>query len=450
MSAPKTRGAPPRRGGSEGARSGREVATAVIARVLADAAWIAPALDRALSRADLPPREAARATDLSYAAVRSLAAIDAEIDRHRPKKQPLEPLPHAALAVAVVELAGHRDQAHAIVSSAVGIVRRERGEGLSRFVNAILRRIASAPIVLGARLPSALRAVLVRGVGETRAAALASTLALAPPLGLRAEGDRDALAQKIREARPESEVRLGAISPRALLVRHAGDPRALPGYAEGAFGVQEEGSQALALLVGAREGDRVADVCAGHGGKTAVLARAVGEKGAIAALDLHEPKLDRIRPELARLGLAKVPLETRAADLTVGLAGLAPASFDRVLVDAPCTGLGTLARRPEILLRAGAGDPARMAETQLAILTQAARLVRPGGRLVYAVCSPTREEGVEVIQRFLATATAARLERLEGVTEEDGMVRIGPWADPALGADAYTAALLSFPAAFSS
>lgn len=450
MSTPKHRGGAPSgaRGGGRGraegaARSGREVATSVVARVLADAAWIAPTLDRALSRASLPPREAARATDLSYAAVRSLAAIDAEIDRRRPKKQPLEPLTHAALAVAVVELAGHRDQAHAIVSSAVGIVRRERGEGLSRFANAILRRIAAEPLVLGVRMPPAIAGVLARGVGEARAAAITSTLALAPPVGLRAEGDREALAREIRSARAEAEVLEGALSPRALLVRHAGDPRALPGYREGAFGVQEEGSQVLALLVGAREGDRVADVCAGHGGKTAVLARAVGERGALAALDLHEPKLDRIRPELARLGLAKVPLETRAADLTVGLAGLPPASFDRVLVDAPCTGFGTLARRPEILLRASADDPARMAETQLAILTQAARLVRPGGRLVYAVCSPTREEGVEVIQRFLASTPTAKLERVEGPTEEDGMVRIGPWADPSLAADAYTAAILS-------
>jgi 16S rRNA (cytosine967-C5)-methyltransferase len=203
--------------------------------------------------------------------------------------------------------------------------------------------------------------------------------------------------------------------------------------------VQEEGSQLLASLVDAREGDRVADVCAGHGGKTAVLARAVGSKGSVSALDLHRGKLDRIAPELRRLKL-DAQLDVRAADLTVGLAGLPPASFDRVLVDAPCTGLGTIARRPEILLRVKHDDPARLAATQRKILARAAELVRPGGRLVYAVCSPAAEEGAEVIQAFLAATPRASLVRLDGA-DSDGMIRIGPWRDPA--ADAYTAAVLA-------
>jgi 16S rRNA (cytosine967-C5)-methyltransferase len=422
--------------------TGRDVAARVLARVLSEASWIAPTLDRALGQAKLEPREAARATDLVYGATRALFAIETEIDRHRPKKKPIEPFTRAVLATSVFELSSHADQAHAIVSSAVSIVRRERGEGLARFANAILRRVSASPPKLVPQLPRAIREVIVRGVGAERTRAIEATLAHTPALALRAEIDREQLAQNIQAARPGAEVRLGALSSRAVLVRGAGDPRGLPGYTDGAFGVQEEGSQLLAALVDARSADRIADVCAGHGGKTAVLARAVGSSGHVTALDLHQNKLDRIAPELRRLKI-DTTLETRAADLTVGLAGLPPASFDRVLVDAPCTGLGTIARRPEILLRVKADDPARLAVTQRAILARAAELVRPGGRLVYAVCSPTAEEGAEVIHAFLAATPRASLVRLD-TADADGMLRIGPWADPAGCADAYTAAVLSF------
>lgn len=424
------------------ASTGREVAARVLARVLSEGAWIAPTLDRALERERLPKGEGARATDLVYGAARSLVAIEREIDRHRPKKKAIEPFTRAVLATSVIELVHHRDQAHAIVSAAVNLVRKERGEGMARFANAILRRCSESPIALGTRLTPALREVLVRGVGEVRAAAIEATLESVPALALRAEIDRDALVERIRAERPEAEIRLGALSPHAILLRHAGDPRSLPGYAEGAFGVQEEGSQVLAALVQAQPGDLVADVCAGHGGKTAVLARAVGREGRVVALDLHQAKLDRIAPELRRLKI-ETSLETRAADLTVGTAGLAPETFDRVLVDAPCTGLGTLARRPEILLRVQPDDAARLATTQAVILDTAATLVRPGGRLVYAVCSPSSEEGAEVIQAFLRRTPRARLVRLDGA-DEDGMLRLGPWADPESSADAYTAAVLSF------
>ena len=123
---------------------GREIAARVLARVLSEASWIAPTLDRALHKEKLELREAARATDLVYGTTRLLAAIDAEIDRHRPKKKAIEPFTRAVLATSVFELAGHRDQAHAIVSSAVNLVRRERGEGMARFTNAILRRVSQS------------------------------------------------------------------------------------------------------------------------------------------------------------------------------------------------------------------------------------------------------------------------------------------------------------------
>ncbi|HEX2676634.1 MAG TPA: RsmB/NOP family class I SAM-dependent RNA methyltransferase, partial [Polyangiales bacterium] len=223
-------------------------------------------------------------------------------------------------------------------------------------------------------------------------------------------------------------------------VRRGGASRALPGYAQGHFSVQEEGAQLVALALGAREGERIADVCSGHGGKTTLLASQVGARGHVTAIDLDERKLEHIAPELDRLGIARERVDTQAIDVSVGTGGLG-AAFDRVLVDAPCSGLGTIHRRPELLLRLGPKDPARLAELQLRILLRAAELVRPEGLLAYAVCSPTRVEAAEVASRFEAAMPRARrllqpatpafaAEHAWAAPDADGILRIGPWQVP--------------------
>ncbi|MCZ7677352.1 MAG: hypothetical protein M5U28_00650 [Sandaracinaceae bacterium] len=171
----------------------------------------------------------------------------------------------------------------------------------------------------------------------------------------------------------------------------------------------------------------MADLCAGRGTK----ALAMAERGAsITAVDLYEQKLERALAEHARLAIA-ASIATLAVDLTVGAGGLGP-SFDRVLVDAPCTGLGTLHRRPELTLRLAPDDPSRMSDLQSRILATATGLVRQGGTLIHAVCSPTREEGAEVAERVeRAHPELERLSALEGdpvAADPDGVVRIGPWS----------------------
>jgi 16S rRNA (cytosine967-C5)-methyltransferase len=177
-------------------------------------------------------------------------------------------------------------------------------------------------------------------------------------------------------------------------------------------------------------GERVAELCAGHGGKSALFLRQLGPKGTLCAVDLDERKLARIAPELARLGIDPAPLSSHAVDLTVGPGGLAP-GFDRVFVDAPCSGLGTVHRRPELLLRLDPAQLASLGQVQLAIAERAARLLRPGGTLAYAVCSPLRQEGAEVataleravpdLRRLCTPAT----EKLPA-PDADGVIRLGP------------------------
>ncbi|MBW2376697.1 MAG: class I SAM-dependent methyltransferase, partial [Deltaproteobacteria bacterium] len=191
----------------------------------------------------------------------------------------------------------------------------------------------------------------------------------------------------------------------------------------------------------AQPGERVLDACAGRGGKTAQLIEAVGESGKVVATDLHEHRLEQIDAELARLRLDPARLETACVDWTVGK-GTVHGEFDRVLVDAPCTGLGTLRRRPEILLRAGHDEAARMGENQRRILENAASMVRHGGTLLYAVCSPLEVEGSGVVNDAdlsgfdLQVGRASHLKSL--YFGSGGGLDVGPWV-PGAGpwADAY-------------
>ncbi|MFW6051086.1 MAG: RsmB/NOP family class I SAM-dependent RNA methyltransferase [Myxococcota bacterium] len=434
------------RGGSEAAPS-RVVATRVLYRVAAKGAFATPALDAEIRRAGLDARDAALASEIVYGALRVLPSLDRTIAAHLRRAGRMDAHARAALRAASYQILHlSRVPPRAAVHDAVALVRRERGAPLAGFVNAVLRRVADVrptdprpPDRL--EVPPWLEAQLEEALGPDRAEAFLRVRPLPPPLGLRVRGDREAFARRLRADRPDAEVTAGALSPGALRVRHAGDPRRLPGYEDGAFCVQEEGAQVVALALGASEGDRVVDACAGRGGKTLLLAEAVGPVGHVTALDLHERKLEAIGAELARLHLSAERVETRTVDLTVGTGGL-EARFDRVLVDAPCTNLGTVHRRPELLFRLSPEDPGRLAILQRGILRQAARLVRPGGLLAYAVCSPTREEGPGV-----AAFVEQELEGLERLPaplpgsglspDPDGVARVGPWSDPGGGADAY-------------
>jgi 16S rRNA (cytosine967-C5)-methyltransferase len=155
----------------------------------------------------------------------------------------------------------------------------------------------------------------------------------------------------------------------------------------------------MALALGTRPGEVVLDACAGRGNKTAVLARAVGPGGAVDACDAIVGKLDRLREELSRVGLA--PRDVFSIDWTVG-SGSVPRAYDRVLVDAPCSGIGTLRRRPDMAQRRHRSDLAAFARMQVAIVSRAARHVRAGGSLVYVVCSVLREEAEDVVDGVLS------------------------------------------------
>lgn len=395
----------------------RDVAARVVARVVEEQSFAAAALEGELGRAvQLEARDRALATELVYGTLRVMPWLLAEIGQHAVRGVgSIEERVRAPMVVAAYQLWFTRVPAFAAVSEAVEAVRRMRGPKVAAFANAVLRRVseraakererAKDPEAIRERavlesIPAWLRAALGRAMPEEEVRAFLAMGTEPPLVALRVEraGERDAWIEKLRTAAPGATFEPGRVSPLAILARGAGRPQSLPGWSEGAWTVQEEGSQAAALAVGAREGEQVLDACAGRGNKTAVLARAVGASGAVDACDTSPTKLARLQEELARLGLHV--RATHAVDWTVG-SGEVTGTYDRVLVDAPCTGTGTLRRRPEITLRLKESDLVERPRAQLAIATRAAEHVRPGGSLVYVVCSVLREEAEDVIDALL-------------------------------------------------
>lgn len=427
----------------------RLIATRVLQRVAHDDAWATPTLDAEIRRGAVKRADAALATQIVYGSLRTAPDLEAAIGKHLQKPLKVDDWTRAVLIGATYQLLYlDRVPPHAVVNDAVELVRMKRGKRLAGFANAVLRKVAAnrpetpkPPSSLA--VPSWLHDSLRSSIGEEHAADLLRVGQEPPSIDLRvrADHDRETVAESIRVAQPEASVSLTSLSPVGLRISGAGDPRALPGYQDGAFAAQEEGAQLIGLMLGAKPGDRVLDACAGRGGKTAQLVEAVTESGSVVATDIHEHRLEQIAAELERLRLDPSRLESACVDWTVGQGGVL-GGFDRVLVDAPCTGLGTVRRRPEILLRTGPKNAAQMGETQVRMLETLAPMVRRGGTLLYSVCSPLDEEGHRVAVRAqlpgfeLQTGRASSLKSLYfGST---GRVDVGPWIEGAgPWADAY-------------
>jgi 16S rRNA (cytosine967-C5)-methyltransferase len=258
-------------------------------------------------------------------------------------------------------------------------------------------------------LPPWLAARLVAEMGAEEARALARASNRRAPLTVRANllrTTREALRDRLAaEGAPSEPTRL---SPWGLVLDGHANAFALPAFQEGLLEVQDEGSQLLALACGARPGMRVVDACAGAGGKSLALAAEMRNKGSILALDVDPGRLDEARRRARRDGVdnLRTRVIARGAEADRELRP-EEGKADLVLVDAPCSGLGTLRRKPDARWRLAPEEPDRFAATQRELVERFARLVRPGGRLVYATCSVLRAENDEV------AAFAASLPGLE-------------------------------------
>jgi len=262
---------------------------------------------------------------------------------------------------------------------------------------------------------------------------LADSLLQSAPLDLRV----NALTDKRDDVRRELQLAGIAAEPTPYSpwgLRLADKPALtkLDAFARGAIEVQDEGSQLLALLLEARRGEMVVDFCAGAGGKTLALGAAMRNTGRLYAFDVSAHRLEALKPRLARSKLSNVHPAAIAHERDERIKRLA-GKIDRVIVDAPCTGLGTLRRNPDLKWRQSPEGVQEMAAKQAAILRSAARLLKPGGRLVYATCSLLPQENEEIAEAFTAEAQQFQPLPVGGILEQQKIAPAGLTAGAADG-----------------
>ncbi len=342
------------------------------------------ALDEAFARhaAPLAPRDRAYARALTALALRRKPEIDAVIDAclERPLPPGARGVRHV-LAIGIAQALFMDTAPHAVAATAVELARAMGFERQAGLVNAVLRRVLREPKAFdAARAQASLPGWLVdpwpAAYGADTAAVMLKALLEEPPLDITLKDPAGAA---------DWAERLGAdvLDTGTLRLRQAGAVEDLPGLAEGAWWVQDAAAALPARLLGEVRGLRVADLCAAPGGKTLQLA-AAGAR--VTAVDRSSARIGRLRDNLARTGLDAEVVVADAAAWT-------PAEpFDAVLLDAPCSATGTLRRHPDVAWSKSAADIYKLRKTQQALLTDVARLVKPGGRLVYCVCSLQPDE----------------------------------------------------------
>ena len=381
----------------------RAVALRALRRVLDDGGYSNLTLAAELERSALDGRDRQLAADLLYGTLRRRIPLDRAIAAA--SARPLDAIDAAALSVlrlGAYQLLFSRVPAHAAVSESVNLAEvRHRG-----FVNAVLRNLSrrhpaqsagrddqsvSTRTGLTEWAVGELRRLLPPDEVEPAAAALASPA----DLSIRTNVCRvtpETLEERL--VRAGHTTRRGTHHPDVVRVPSA-TPSRLPGYDDGWFVVQDEASVLVAAAVGASRGERVLDACAGPGGKATYLACHAGTSGLVVAGDVHPRRAWLVNDVARRLG---TPVRAVVQDARrPAVSG----PFDAVLVDAPCSGLGAARRRPELLWRPRRESLAGLARLQVSILIGVADLVRPGGRLVYSVCTFPRAETDAAARAFL-------------------------------------------------
>lgn len=427
------------------ALASRRLAASALRRVLENS----QALDEALAQSAtggpaLDDRDRQLARAILTASLKHLGTLRRALDRRLKTSLADAPPDLAAiLTVGAAQILFMAIPAHAAVDSAVELTRADRRiAGLSGLANAVLRRIADdrgailAAYDPGDDLPDWLMARWRAAYGAEKAAGIAAALALEPTLDVTALGDAESWAEKLGgRLLPTGSIRL--LSYAAV--------QTLPGYEEGVWFVQDAAAALPASLLAAKPGERILDLCAAPGGKTAQLA-ATG--ASVTAIDRSPARLERVRENLARLRLSA---EIIAADATVWKGEPA----DAVLLDAPCASTGTIRRHPDVAWTKSEADIASLADLQARLLDRAADLVKPGGRLVYSTCSLEPEEGEAQIAALLRrrpdlARDPVRPDEAPGLVEaidSDGALRVTPDLWPAeearlAGLDGFYAARL--------
>jgi 16S rRNA (cytosine967-C5)-methyltransferase len=395
------------------AASARSLSAHAVARVLREGVTLDAALKDALVAAD--PKLFASVRSLSYGAVRGYFRHEAILAKllSQPVRS-LDFLVRALLSVALYELEDERTPEYAVVDAAVQTAKATDAVRASGLINAVLRRYLRERKALDveiARKPATRHAAPIwladrfRADWPVRWTQLLAASDSHAPMWLRVNSRQATTASYLEElaavgiaARAEERV------PYALVLDEPCDVNELPGFSQGKVSVQDLGAQCVAFPLALAPGQRVLDACAAPGGKTALIAEREPDLSRLVAVDVDPNRLGRVRENLSRGQLSAEVIAADSADPKKWWDGQ---PFDRILLDAPCSGLGVIRRHPDIRLRKSPSDIDKLPALQSRLLKASWGLLKPGGRLVYVTCTVTRSENHDVIGAFLAQTPGA-------------------------------------------
>ncbi len=398
------------------------IATRVLERVERVQAFADLSLHHALSGGSLSVEDRALATELVYGTLRWRGRLDFLLSHVLDRRlDRTEPLVASTLRLGAYQIVFSDRIANATaVDQSVRCIRALGIERAAGLVNAALRRLSveheKIPVpdlvrdpvghlVHGLSLPRWIAERWLALYGAENAAALATVSNANPPVTLRANREKNTANELLDELLPRfPDAHLGRYSPDAVILGRRGNAAREPAFREGRCSVQDEAAQLVVDLLDPKPGESILDCCAAPGSKTTGIAERVGPNSFVLAVDRHANRLGLVSRAARRLGLENI--QTLARDATQPLGdlphppSLAP-GFDRVLVDAPCSGLGTLRRHPDARWRVRPEDLSALREIQLALLRQCAETLRPAGILVYSTCTLIPEENEDVVNELL-------------------------------------------------
>ena len=423
----------------------REIALRIINEIENNGAYANIALAKELPRHKLSDQDRRFVTELVYGTVKAGETLDWILSFYIERSlQKIPPVILNVLRLGVYQLFFmDKVPASAACNQAAELAKTYGHAGTVRFVNGVLRNIARQPerVVYPERQQEAALFLArkyfhplwlverwIKRLGPEETEALCSANNAPPKLFVRTntlKNSRDQLLQRFLQEGVQAEA--AETVPEGIVINAHPALSSLPSLQEGLFQVQDESSMRVAHWLQPQAGELILDVCAAPGGKTTHIAALMENKGRVVAMDVHEHKLELIRQNAARLGLENIEVllqDAREVDRVF------PAVADRVLVDAPCSGLGVLRRRADSRWRKTQQMIAELPKLQLQILNSAARCLKEGGVLVYSTCTTEEEENQGVIERFL---TDNKDFALEALPEGEAMLQLWPQRDDADG-----------------
>lgn len=394
----------------------REAALEVLVRTEQDRSYSNLLLHQTLQKYSLDKPDAGLTTEIVYGTIQRLNTLDYFLERFVAKGlTKLQPWVRSLLRLSLYQMLYlDRIPEHAVVNEAVNLAKKKGHQGISGMVNGVLRNVIrqKESLQIPDHLPAEERIALrhshpqwmvrrwMRQLGETRTERICEANNVPPRVSIRVNTlklSRDELISRLVEAGLDAEA--SELAPAGVIVKGGGNMALTPWFAEGLFSIQDESSMLVAEAVDPQPGEKVLDCCAAPGGKSMHMAEKMKDRGELWSCDIHEHKEKLVREQAQRLGLTSV--RTLVSDARRLPERFAEGTFDRILLDAPCSGLGVIRRKPDMKWSKTEQELKDICVIQADLLNQVQKLLRPGGVLVYSTCTIEHEENGGRIEAFL-------------------------------------------------